>query len=111
MITLVLLIFLAKGLRINHFNPDYQKGASQLELQQIAKFLSEYRNACGFFPSTQQGLGVIDYKAQTVKCNPSTKPETSADQLKDGWDQPYKYSFDGTHYRIEASHDLFLVGP
>ena len=85
--------------------------STRAELRNIALILQDYKSACGSFPTTENGLKVLDIDPGTVgiPCRGNANPTLNASSIEDGWEQPFTYTSDGKHFRIDASLNAWSI--
>jgi hypothetical protein len=108
--------FRFSGLFLTDVGPgkNAEQATTRLQMKQIELALSDYWRICGNYPNTEQGLGAALTPAEDhkpISCGKRYENGTTIKAPSDGWGTPFKYSSDGQHYRIEASHDMVVEGP
>ncbi len=110
---LILFFLIQHGGRFGEPLPDYYDWTNR-RIDRISVVLKDFKNECGRYPTTEEGLKVLLWIPKDLKC-PSFEEWTDARYkpylLKDGWEIPFRYSSDGRTYHIEASHGISAKGP
>jgi hypothetical protein len=75
--------------------------------------LQQFKEACGKFPTTSEGLKALAWKPGELNCpkyNAYQDPrEGVLSSAVDGWGHRLEYKSDGKHYHIGASHGYFVT--
>jgi hypothetical protein len=80
---------------------------------QIRKELNDFKNECGRYPTTAEGLIALTETPTTVKCEYRTPvywPGRIRDKVNDldAWHRTIHYISDGKIYRIDGANGFFL---
>jgi general secretion pathway protein G len=79
-----------------------QVRSTEIQMQQFAARLKEFRRKCGFYPMTDQGLEALLSKPSGRECK-NYPPEGFIEGERipnDPWDEPYLYESDGKDFNI-----------
>jgi hypothetical protein len=109
----ILLFLIQHNGRFGEPLPDYYDGTNR-RIDTISFVLRDFKNGCGRYPTTEEGLKALLWLPKDLKC-PSFEEWTDARYkpylLKDGWEIPLRYTSDGKNYLIEASHGISKISP
>lgn len=103
---LIFIFMVVQSALRNRQTPEQQrKETTQIILNQVGIMLDYFKKTCGDYPTTKQGLDALKVKPADLNC-PTYEPIRQDYILKDAWSHPLRYTSDGKHYRLEASHGL-----
>jgi general secretion pathway protein G len=81
-----------------------QKSSANIQMQNLAERLKEFRRHCYRYPTTEEGLEALINKPTSPECkryNPGGYLEGGTVPL-DPWDSPYVYETDGKKFNIRS---------
>ncbi len=88
---------------------EHQRAFARIELSEIGERLRRYYLDYGYYPTTEQGLGVMfSFAWDPWDLDPGilrSAPPPSSRKLLDPWGNPFRYESDGTCYVLKS------VGP
>lgn len=103
---LFLLLLATNGLGYCKNNWD----STAIQEKQLNVILNDYKRVCGLYPTTEQGLDALVTKPKSDPSCKNYEPEGFMKKIpKDAWDAPFKYTSNGTSFRIEGSHGIVLT--
>lgn len=77
---------------------------TRVQMKQLVNLLSNYRLDCGQFPTSDQGLEALVTKpTATPECKNYQPSGYTPKVPKDGWDQDYLYTSDGSTFEIKSN--------
>jgi hypothetical protein len=86
------------------------KPMTEHQLEFFYHKLLRFKEHCGRYPLTKEGLKFVYAKASKLKfCKDYPDYSERTMNPTDGWEQTLKYTSDGKTYRIEASHGYSLT--
>jgi len=87
---------------------DRMSGPTEADLGHFYVVLKIFKESCGRYPLTKEGLKAIKTPPRKLKCKQYPK-QVGDIQVMDDYGEPLKYISDGKTYRLEASHGYFLT--
>jgi hypothetical protein len=107
----ILLVLLGMLTGVIHFKEPVPTPEEMTEIRfnYTVSGLKEFKNMCGRYPLTEEGLDSLNKKPKNIQCQNYEKIFVRPYPDFDGWNITFRYISDGKSYRIEASHGLSKV--